>query len=114
MSGMNVKTGRPLTGIEHIQQSVQDILTTPVGSRVMRRSYGSFLPDLIDAPTNEASILQAYAASAIALAEWEPRIELSAINAAVDANTQGRTVLELDVIRYDTGTPERAKLEVQV
>ncbi|EDY85445.1 GPW/gp25 [gamma proteobacterium HTCC5015] len=113
MSGMNAQTGQQLDGLAHIQQSVQDILTTPVGSRVMRREYGSFLPDLIDAPTNEAALLQAYAASAMALAQWEPRIELNSIKAVTDESKQGGVTLELDVIRYDTGTPERAKLEVR-
>lgn len=41
--GMNRETGKALTGIEHIQQSIRDILVTPIGSRVMRRKYGSAL-----------------------------------------------------------------------
>ena len=34
---MNRNTGRAVAGLEHLRQSVADILTTPVGSRVMRR-----------------------------------------------------------------------------
>ncbi|MEG2268832.1 MAG: baseplate assembly protein, partial [Acinetobacter sp.] len=34
-------TGRSLqTEQQSIQQSLQDIITTPIGSRVMRREYG--------------------------------------------------------------------------
>uniref|UniRef100_UPI0026076D20 ATPase domain-containing protein n=1 Tax=uncultured Sphingobium sp. TaxID=316087 RepID=UPI0026076D20 len=31
---------------------VRDILTTPIGSRLMRRDYGSLIPELIDQPAN--------------------------------------------------------------
>lgn len=41
--GMNASNGRAITDDEHISQSVRDILLTPVGSRLMRRSYGSQL-----------------------------------------------------------------------
>ena len=48
--GMNVLNGRSLTGLDHLKQSIADILNTPIGSRVMRRDYGSKLFSLIDAP----------------------------------------------------------------
>lgn len=35
MNGMNLHTGRAIGGQAHLQQSVTDILTTPIGSRVM-------------------------------------------------------------------------------
>lgn len=41
--GMNRGSGRTVTDLEHIRQSVSDILITPIGSRTMRRSYGSLL-----------------------------------------------------------------------
>ena len=42
--GMNSQTGLSVTEVEHIRQSVRDILVTPVGSRVMRREYGTDCP----------------------------------------------------------------------
>lgn len=39
MNGISATTGRPLSGIDHLRQSIRDILTTPIGSRVMRRLY---------------------------------------------------------------------------
>ncbi|MNP17787.1 Lysozyme [compost metagenome] len=59
---MNRETGRPIALLDHIRQSVADILTTRIGTRVMRREYGSQLPDLIDQPFNAATRLLAYAA----------------------------------------------------
>ena len=48
MIGMNAKTGKALSGVDHLKQSIQDIVTTPLGSRVMRRDYGCGLFDLLD------------------------------------------------------------------
>jgi uncharacterized protein len=76
---MNRHTGRPITMLEHIKQSVVDILTTPLGSRVMRRDYGSRLYELIDAPTNAQFDSQVYFAVAQALYRWEPRIQVKQV-----------------------------------
>lgn len=46
--GMNRDTGKAITDIEHIRQSVRDILITPEGSRIARRGYGSMLSEMID------------------------------------------------------------------
>lgn len=56
--GMNSQTGLSISEVEHIRQSVRDILVTPVGSRVMRREYGSLLSALIDQPQTPALRLQ--------------------------------------------------------
>ena len=70
MMGMHAATGRSLTGLGHLRQSVTDILTTPIGSRIHRR-YGSEVPELIDQPLNNATQWRIYAASAFALRRWE-------------------------------------------
>ncbi len=64
-----------------MHQSIRDILTTPIGSRVMRRDYGSRLFDLIDAPLNRSTLTDLYAATAEALARWEPRFQLTKVKA---------------------------------
>lgn len=79
MNGTNAVTGKPLSGIDHLRQSITDILTTPIGSRVMRRDYGSELPYLVDAPMNLANLSRFYAATAGAIAKWEPRIQVTKI-----------------------------------
>ena len=56
LTGLNRITGQPLSGYEHLKQSIADILTTPVGSRVMRPEYGSHLPRMVDLPVNEGWI----------------------------------------------------------
>lgn len=108
MTGMNAVTGRPLSGIHHIQQSLQDILTTPIGSRVMRRDYGSLLPELIDQPTNDVTLLQIYAAIVMAVIKWEPRVVIATVKMAVGKTQPGHSEILLtgqtrDGRRFDVG-----------
>lgn len=82
MTGMSRHTGLAIDDDAHLAQSVADILTTPIGSRVMRRDYGSNLPDLIDAPVNSETLIDIYAATAEALDKWEPRLILTRVELA--------------------------------
>ena len=74
MIGLDASTGKQLSGMAHLRQSVRDILTTPIGTRVMRRDYGSRLYQLVDAPMNDATRLDMMAATYEALETWEPRL----------------------------------------
>ncbi|MBU1001917.1 MAG: GPW/gp25 family protein [Proteobacteria bacterium] len=93
MRGMCAESGKSLQGIEHLRQSIRDILTTPLGSRVHRREYGSRLPRLVDAPLNDGTLIELYAATAEAIARWEPRFRLSSVEA--ERGEAGRVVLAL-------------------
>ncbi|MCQ4319723.1 GPW/gp25 family protein [Stutzerimonas stutzeri] len=112
MIGMSRTTGRALSDTAHLAQSIGDILTTPLGSRVMRREYGSLLPDLIDAPLNDTTRLQAYAAVAIALMRWEPRIRLSRVSLAIEKG--GSAVLDVDGTRVDRNEPLSLRVPLQL
>ena len=79
MLGTDSTNGKALAGLDHLRQSIRDILTTPLGSRVMLRDYGSRLFDLVDAPLNQGTIMELYAATIEALIKWEPRIAVSAV-----------------------------------
>lgn len=93
MNGVDNTTGRVLKGYAHLRQSITDILTTPIGSRVMRRDYGSRLFELLDAPTNEETIAEIYAATAEALERWEPRLKI--LNIGVTTVDNGRLTIDL-------------------
>lgn len=95
MLGTDAATGAPLEGVAHLRQSIRDILITPVGSRVMRRDYGSELPRLVDAPLNGRTLVRLYAATARALARWEPRIAVTRVQAEAVADT-GRVTLTVE------------------
>ncbi|AEK60840.1 GPW/gp25 family protein [Collimonas fungivorans] len=94
MTGMNASNGRAMSGLAHIRQSLADILTTPIGSRVMRRAYGSEVPELIDQPLNGATVLRIYAATAHAVMLWEPRIALTGVQ--LERGQAGQALLILD------------------
>lgn len=81
--GMNVSTGARIDGLQHIEQSIAQILTTPIGTRVMRREFGSLIPELIDQPLNDETRLMIYAATATALYKWEPRFRLTRVQLIV-------------------------------
>lgn len=93
MNGMHRENGQPLVGIDHLRQSIRDILTTPIGSRVMRRDYGSRLFELVDAPLNPVTLTDIYVATAEALRRWEPRFLLTQVQA--EAVTPGQVTLTL-------------------
>lgn len=93
MLGTNATTGKSLSGFEHLVQSLTDILTTPIGSRVMRREYGSQIFALVDAPLNRSTIMDLYAATADAIERWEPRIRVTNVQASSDGD--GRVTLSL-------------------
>lgn len=97
--GMTATTGRRLGDLAHIRQSVRDILTTPVGARVMRREYGSLLPDLIDQPLNGATLLRAYAATVMALVRWEPRIRVTRVQ--FEPGAAGQLTIAMEATRTD-------------
>lgn len=98
MRGMDATTGRTVDGLDHIRQSVGDILTTPIGSRVMRRDYGSLLPELLDYPLNEGNLLRVYSAAVMAVIRWEPRIRVQTVRRLVDNTQPGRAVLSIESI----------------
>lgn len=79
MIGIDKKTGKSLSGLAHLKQSIEDILTTPKGTRIMRRDYGSNLPRLVDNPLNRETILDMISESADALNRWEPRLRVTQI-----------------------------------
>lgn len=93
MNGIDINTGRQLSGIAHLRQSIRDILTTPIGSRVMRRDYGSRIFQLIDAPTNRSTLMNIYSATIEAIEKWEPRFKVQKVSAASAA--PGVIVLDL-------------------
>lgn len=95
--GMDANTGKLLTGVAHLKQSIQQILTTRIGTRVMRRKFGSTVPDLIDAPANQKTLMQFYAAIAVAIRDFEPRLKLTRIYSDFDSNLKnGKAVFVIE------------------
>lgn len=112
--GMNANTGRAISGTAHLAQSIGDILSTRVGTRVERRQYGSNVPDYIDAPMTAVQRTRMYGAAAAALLRWEPRLKLARIQLLADDTSgdgmRGRAQFAVD-LQLETGN---VQLEIPV
>jgi phage baseplate assembly protein W len=98
--GLNAATGQAVADLDHIRQSLATILGTPLGSRVMRRAFGSLVPDLLDKPLNGKTRMQVMAAAVMAISAWEPRVELARIQLQA-GNTASGLLVDLELARRD-------------
>jgi len=115
-TGVNGTTGAALRDFEHVQQSIGVILTTPIGSRVMRREFGSELFDLVDRPMTARVILAIYAAAVMAIARWEPRYAVTGVR-ILAADASGNLALEFNGTYFPRGhlgdfTPDAANQRI--
>lgn len=104
MNGVNSRTGKRLSGVAHLRQSVSDILNTPVGSRVLVRDYGSDLFSLVDNPRDDLTHLRIIAATASALARWEPRLLVKRVVVSFPENGSG-CVLDIEGVNRENQLP---------
>ncbi|MFG5777725.1 GPW/gp25 family protein [Comamonas sp. J-3] len=92
---MNATTGERIDGIAHLRQSIQNILTTAIGTRVMRRDYGSLVPALVDQPDNLLAQTRVISAIMAALMRWEPRINVQQVRSLRDVRRPGYAEFEI-------------------
>lgn len=82
-------------GIEHVKESIRQILGTPVGSRVMRRDFGSRLRQIVFEPNDSTidTLVEHYVREAIE--RWEKRVVVGPVTVVRSERGQGR--VEIDV-----------------
>jgi uncharacterized protein len=102
-SGMWASGGQALGGLGHLVQSVKDILTTPIGSRVLRRDYGSNLHELVDQNITGRLRLAVVLYTAQALEKWEPRFIVQAVR--VTRSGDAGVLIDLDGLYKPMGLP---------
>jgi hypothetical protein len=108
MNGMHKDTGKPLSGLEHLRQRVENILRTAPAALVLRREYGSELFRLIDAPINASVRARFVAATAGVLNRWEPELKTTRVlfDASNSEQVQGGSVsITLEGYYMPTGEP---------
>ena len=91
---LDLATGGAISGWPHVVQSIETLLSTPRGTRVFRRDFGSELLAHLDGPQSEAGLMGLYVALAEALEIWEPRFALSSV--AVSGGADGAVQLALE------------------
>lgn len=97
MAGMDRNTGRWISGWDHTSQSLDDIVTTPLGSRVLRRMYGAEDDALVDKPATPKGLAPAVMAVAVPVHRWEPRVRLRNV-AIASASVLGKLTLRMRVL----------------
>lgn len=102
MTGLSASTGKHLGDLDHLRQSIRDILTTRIGTRVQRRTYGSRLPELVDSPMHPDRAIEWYAATAEALDTWEPRFSLTRVQ-ILSASATGELSIDLEGLYLPDG-----------
>lgn len=76
MAGIDRRTGRVLLGFPHVVQSLEVIFTTALGTRVMRRLFGSEVPGLLGKNIAPTTFLRFATAVHVAIELWEPRFRV--------------------------------------
>lgn len=79
-AGVNRVTGAPLAGFAHVRQSLNVIFTTRLGSRVLRRTFGSAVPKLLGQPLTPDRLMKFYMAIVVAVELWEPRFAVTSVS----------------------------------
>jgi phage baseplate assembly protein W len=81
---------------DEIEQSIQVILGTAPGQRVMRPDFGCRIHELVFAPNNTATFGLARRHVAEALGRWEPRIHLKHVEVEPDARQPDRLLISIE------------------
>lgn len=76
MAGVDRVTGRRLAGFAHVVQSINVIMTTRLGSRVMRRHFGSSAFSLLGRMLTADHIVRFFSVYCLAIELWEPRFRV--------------------------------------
>ena len=79
-----------------LDQSIQIILTTSPGQRVMRPSFGCRLHELVFAPNNSHTTAQARRYVEEALGMWEPRVRVEQVTVRPDPDDTSRLLIEIE------------------
>ncbi len=102
MAGLNRLTGKRISDWPHCQQSMNDIFTTPIGTRVQRRNYGSLIPMLMDRPQTSDMLIEFTLAVSSALELWEPRFIAEQVTLE-KASAEGNVEMIVSGIYYPYG-----------
>jgi len=85
-----------VTGHEAIERSITMVLSTAPGERVMRPEFGCVIWNLLFDPVNDNTLGLMAQSVRQALAQWEPRIDVTSVTAMPDANDHSLVLIEVD------------------
>lgn len=81
---------------EDIKEAIWIILGTAKGERVMRPDFGCGIHDLVFAPINTTTVTLVENSVRESLTMWEPRIELTKVEASAEHVNDGKLIVSID------------------
>ena len=84
------------TGADDIEESLQIILSTRVGERIMNPDFGCNLDELIFAPINLTLITYIKDLVQTAILYYESRIDVNRIDINTSDDIEGKVLIEID------------------
>ncbi|MEM6253936.1 MAG: GPW/gp25 family protein [Cyanobacteria bacterium P01_D01_bin.156] len=101
-------------GPQNIRESIQIILQTELGERLMLRSFGAGLGRFLFEPNTTANrrLIQERIENALRL--WEPRIRLQDVRVEPDPNDGQQVIITLEYGLVTTGAAERLALTINL
>ncbi len=79
-----------------LEQAIVIILSTSIGERVMRPTFGSRLNELIYEPCDGRALALAEQYVRDALAMWEPRIQVDEVRAEIGSGKIGMILIDIE------------------
>jgi phage baseplate assembly protein W len=97
------------SGYDKLKQSLTHVLLTGAGERMMRRSYGAGLRQLLHDPNNDA--LRALVKHQIgrAITRWEPRVQVQNVTVS---QQDGELYAEISYVERRTRQPQRLSVPI--
>jgi hypothetical protein len=83
-------TGRPIDNLESVYQSVEILLSTPIGSRVMVRQYGGGVAELLGRALTPPLFLAWRQLIGTAIDLWEKRLKVRRVSVTGSAEALRR------------------------
>jgi len=99
MAGIDRRTGKGLSNYDHALQSVEVILSTRIGSRVMRRQFGGGVAEILGRAVTPPLFALFQQLVATAIDTWEPRFQVRNITplGTVEQIRAGQVGMRFDV-----------------
>ncbi len=95
-------------GYADVEKAIRVILSTAIGERPMRPSFGCAIWDLLFEPINANTLGLMEDAVHEALSRWEPRVEVDEVTVSSDAARHG--AVTIDIAYRLRGTNDRRNL----
>ena len=101
-------------GAQNVRESIQILLLTRLGERLMYPSYGSTLRTFLFAPNDPATRKSIEQEISRVLQQWEPRITLDSISVDVDPSNAQSAIATIQYRLVANQLPNQITLTLQL